>query len=570
MIRRSYSSLLVLCMLAACASNPPGYDAPQQAIRSEMAKASTATVAPAPTPAPVARPDPLAPPPRAAVAQKRFDLAVNNAPAAQVLLSIVSGTPYSMLLPPDLSGTISMNLREVTVMEALQAIRQVYGYEFRVDGTRIAVMPQTMQTRVMQINYLDIKRKSISDVRVISGSVSDGSSTGSTTNSSSGTTTQTSGGSSSNFVANQLTTNTKSDFWTELMSVLQLIIGEGDGRKVVVSPQAGLVVVRAMPSELALVEHYLRSAKLSLERQVILEAKIIEVQLNNQFQAGINWAAFGNGSSGSVSAGPIAPGMTLSNDGSAQIGNIITGVAGQTLSNAITSAGTMFGLVFQSGNFAAVLNLLEQQGKVHVLSSPRISALNNQPAVLKVGTDDFFVTNVSSTVTTGVSSTSTPTVTLQPFFSGILLDVTPSIDDQRQVTLHVHPSVSDVTEVTRRINLGNLGTLTLPLASSKVSETASVVRGQDGQIIALGGLIREALTDDVDQVPVLGGLPVLGSLFRSTGKKMVKRELVILIRPTIVDSNVAWSDDLKGADTRLNKLLELDNLKFDNELRQSK
>ncbi|GAA5179909.1 pilus (MSHA type) biogenesis protein MshL [Niveibacterium umoris] len=571
MIRRYCCAALVLALLSACATRPPAYEAPRESIKAELAQAaSTAPAAAASAPVepklmPSMRIDELPAARRQVEPQPRFDLVVNNAPAAQVLLSIVSGTPYSMILPPDFNGKITMNLRDVTVAEALAAIRQVYGYDFRVEGQRIVVQPQTLQTRVFQASHLDLQRKSVSDVRVISGSVSDGNpsnSSGNSTNSGTSTT-QSSGGSSSSFVANRITSQTKSDFWNEVSTVLAMIIGEGEGRKVVVSPQTGVIVVRAMPQEIAQVETYLRAAKIALERQVILEAKIMEVQLNNQFQAGVNWAAFGHmrsDGSGRYSVGPVSPGTTLSTD-SAAVANTISGIAGQTLANAATSANTLFGLVFQSNNFAAVISLLETQGKVHVLSSPRIAAMNNQAAVLKVGTDDFFVTNISSTTTTSTVSSTTPSVTLQPFFSGISLDVTPSIDENRNVTLHVHPSVSQVKEIQRQINLGTMGTLTLPLASSNVSETDSVVRGQDGQIIALGGLIREALSDDVDQVPVLGSVPLIGPLFRSTNKTVVKRELVILIRPTIVDAATS-SEDVRGADGRMNRLLELDNLSF--------
>ena len=121
------------------------------------------------------------------------------------------------------------------------------------------------------------------------------------------------------------------------------------------------------------------------------------------------------------------------------------GRAGSAVATALAQG--FFGLAFQAANFASLLNFLETQGNVQVLSSPRIATINNQKAVLKVGTDDFFVTNVSSTVTsTGTSSVTTPTITLQPYFSGIALDVTPQIDGENNIVLHVHPSISNVTE----------------------------------------------------------------------------------------------------------------------------
>jgi MSHA biogenesis protein MshL len=326
---------------------------------------------------------------------------------------------------------------------------------------------------------------------------------------------------------------------------------------------SGIIVVRAMPAELNSVAAYLKASQLSIDRQVILEAKIIEVQLNDSFQSGVNWAGFGNLRSSQTSRGSfgvLAPGATLLPDaagGAGQtIGNtLLSSTPGSSLAAAATTAsgiaGSLFGLSFQTDNFAALLNFLESQGSVHVLSSPRIATLNNQKAVLKVGTDDFFVTNITNTITTGTSTTTTPTVTLQPFFSGIALDVTPRIDENDEIILHVHPSVSQVTTVTKTVDTGTGGTLILPLASSSISETDSIVRARDGQIVAIGGLMRQATTDGQS------GLPGLSKkLFGQTSRQTEKRELVILIKPTVVNSDKDWSSDITHSGERMNSMLD--------------
>jgi MSHA biogenesis protein MshL len=178
--------------------------------------------------------------------------------------------------------------------------------------------------------------------------------------------------------------------------------------------------------------------------------------------------------------------------------------------------------------------------------------VNNQKAVLKVGTDEFFVTNVSSTTTTGTATTTTPNVTLQPFFSGVVLDVTPQIDDRGNIILHIHPSVSQVNTVNKAINLGSGGgSLNLPLASSNTSETDSIVRGQDGQIIAIGGLMQTSVSVDKSQVPGAGDVPVLGALFKSKNQTMQKRELVILLKPTIVQGQGTWNNDMLDTQRRM-------------------
>ena len=190
-----------------------------------------------------------------------------------------------------------------------------------------------------------------------------------------------------------------------------------------------------------------------------------------------------------------------------------------------------------------------------MLSSPRVAAVNNQKAVLKIGTDEFFVTGVTTTTNSNATgNTVTPSVTLQPFFSGVVLDVTPQIDDKGNILLHVHPSVSQVTTITKGIDLGSAGSLTLPLAASSTSELDSIVRGQDGQVVAVGGLMRQASTGDVSQVPGAGKIPVLGALFRNKAKTSQKRELVVLIKPTIVDGANSWNQDLLDSSRRIEQL----------------
>jgi MSHA biogenesis protein MshL len=173
--------------------------------------------------------------------------------------------------------------------------------------------------------------------------------------------------------------------------------------------------------------------------------------------------------------------------------------------------------------------------------------------VLKVGTDDFFVTNISSTTTTGTATTTTPNVTLQPFFSGIVLDVTPQIDENDNITLHIHPSISDVKAKTSEIDLGDVGILKLPLASSTVSETDSIVRARDGQVVAIGGLMKSASVNDKAQIPAAGEIPFFGNLFKQTSRSSLKKELVILLKPTIV-KNGDWSQDILQAQERIQRM----------------
>ncbi len=561
---RKITSVIVILWLAGCAPVQPKNDT-YDLINSEMAKAVRTNAKAAP-PADVAAA--LLPPIKIEVpkvskpTEERFSISLNNVPAPQFFMSLVAGTRYSMLVHPDVSGNISVSLKDVTLFEALDAVRELYGYDYTVEGNRIYVKPLSLQTRVFHVNYLTGSRKGTSDIRVTSGSVSDAVTTNGNNNNNNQQN-QTTNPTQNNVVrtldSSKISTSSDTDFWTELKNSLDAIVGSKDGRSVVVSPQSGVVVVRAMWNELRNVDAFLKATQLSVDRQVILDAKILEVQLNDSYQSGVNWAAFRTGGNSGLSAGMISQGGVLQTGGSLAVGATSIDSTAGTFSNPqlesrpgtnllSQTTGSLFGFAFQSSNFAALLSFLQTQGTVHVLSSPRIATLNNQKAVLKVGTDQFFVTNVNTTSgITGVNGTTAPTasVTVQPFFSGVALDVTPQIDDKGNIILHIHPSVSKVTTGHTSVNLGSaIGTLELPLATSDVSETDSVVRGRNGQIFALGGLMRQASTYDNSELPGAGDLPLIGSLFGNRQRVTQKRELVILVKPTIVSGASTWSQDM--------------------------
>jgi MSHA biogenesis protein MshL len=304
---------------------------------------------------------------------------------------------------------------------------------------------------------------------------------------------------------------------------------------------------------------------------VILEAKIIEVTLNDHSQAGVNWAVFGNHGSSRAVVGNVSPGTVLAKAGSNAVSNgellpalVDAGISngslastGSALASAATGGigGSLFAIAIQTANFASLISFLESQGDVHVLSSPRIATINNQVAVLKVGTDEFFVTGVStSTIASTGATTTIPEVTLNPFFSGISLSVMPQIDEHNNITLHIHPQVSDTTTVNKRINVGTGQTISLPLASSKVSETDSIVRAKDGQVIALGGLMQQMTISDRSKVPGLGDSEIVGTAFRQNELKTVKSELIILLKPTVVQSENNWGEDILSTQQRINNL----------------
>ncbi len=328
-----------------------------------------------------------------------------------------------------------------------------------------------------------------------------------------------------------------------------------------VNQMSGTILVRGMPNEHRMIEKMLHAMQVSIDRQVIIEAKIIDVQLNSASQQGINWAGFQNTvqrfsvgantaaiNGAATNGGVITPGTSLGG----LLGNGVIGAA--TAGNAITAAG--LGMAVQFRNFSALISFLQTQGQVHVLSSPRIATLNSQKAVIKVGSEEPFVTSInggSVSTATGVTVVTPPTLNYQPFFSGIALDVTAQIDDLDQITLHVHSMVNSIIEK-QKISMPAAGAALVPFAVNTLSETDSVVKTRDGQVVVIGGLMTQSNQDSRAKVPGLGDIPGVGALFSNGGQNSIKRELVILLKPTVVKEPGRWAEDISAAELRIEAL----------------
>ena len=582
-----------LVLAAACVAPAP-QSTIDEPITQELAKATERKPGAAPQIEPALLPPLRMEMPHAAGVpiDSRFDLSVSNAPAAQVFNSLTAGTRYSMLVHPGVSGAISVNLKDVTLREALDSIRELYGYEYRMDGTRIFVQPAGIQTRIFQVNYLAGQRRGVTQIRVTSNSqietgvtgVGNTTGTGQSTIGSGSSGSQQGGtglpGSPTLREATRLITNHEVTFWSDLCEALVALTfpdataapGGGSNaqpedrtrslcnrrhpqsdRSIVVSPHSGVVVVRATAAELRAVENYLRATRIAVERQVMLEAKIIEVALNDQFQSGINWTAFNNrGAIGQVVATPeTGVGNPV---GSPAYPAGYQGAAASNLLGATQPGGAVFGLALATANFAALITYLESQGTVQVLSSPRIATLNNQKAVIKVGEEQLAVSNISAqrdaAAVVGGPATTIITPTFSPYFDGIVLDVTPQIDDTGLITLHVHPSINNIVPSVIRVPVGAIVPVDVPTAISQTRETDTIVRVPNGTIAAIGGLMRTDVKD------VRGGVPGiadsgLGRLFRNTDRLARKFELVILLKPTVIESDKEWAREANDARVRM-------------------
>jgi MSHA biogenesis protein MshL len=540
MFKKLITGFTAAAILMGCATSMPRGEATRAGIEAALEEAALPPVTPAEVEAAllpevgVELPDPAA-------NNERFDVDTDRTPARTFFMALVKGTPYNMVVHPDVSGRITLSMTSVTVPQVLEVVSDVYGYAYRETRTGFVVLPAAVQSRIFQIDYLNLTRSGISRTRVSFGAISTGG--GSSSRSGQGGSSASQRGSATSQLAGSgIETNYEADFWTELRETLEQIVGTDKGHQVVVNAQSGVIVVRAMPEKLRHVEEYLEIVQGIAQRQVIIEAKIIEVQLNDGFQAGINWTAVAQNSRGDTfTFGQHTPPSGFGGDIEDLGGEPILVQPGEVTTGFInTAVGGAFSMAFDIGDFNSFIELLDAQGETHVLSSPRVSTLNNQKAVIKVGSDEYFVTDISSDTVTGTASATSRDITLTPFFSGIALDVTPQISADGEIILHIHPTVSEVTDQQKVVTVSGESD-TLPLAFSEIRESDSIVKAKSGQIIVIGGLMKKSMRSEVFGTPGFRHIPGIGKLFQSKREIETKTELVILLRAIVADGDDVWT-----------------------------
>lgn len=584
------ATVIILClsMLIACSSNSNKKLITENAVEQVVAQQQEQKKSPANVPAEVSKTlldnQAIVAGGKIKNSYERFDVSVRNVPAHAFFMGLVNGTGVNLVVHPDVNGTITLDLKNVTVDEVLRVTRDIYGYEFKLDRGIYTVYANALRTEVFQINYLDVQRVGVSDTSVMIGRAQTSGGNSNSNSNSGGNNNSTNenasllgmiesaqnsrnganGGSRAAALTpgSRVQTLNRTDFWSSLeRTIVSIIGGENESRSVMVTPQAGMIVVKAMPNELSAVRDFLERSELSVKRQVILEAKILEVRLNEGFEAGVNWGAI----SGQITAAKnLQDGFDLNTDGSTPVNEFRpgrryiyrTGADGSvqqfTEELGLDVGETVAGLI-QVTDITKLLSLLETQGTVQVLSSPRVSTVNNQKAVIRVGSDEYFVTGISSNQTSNAATvTSTPNIELSSFFSGISLDVTPQISENGEVILHIHPVVSEVTDQQKVFTVGDEA-FALPLALRGVRESDSIVKAANGQVIVLGGLMTESSSVADGKRPILGDIPGINALFRTKHKSKAKTELVILLRPIVVDQNT-WDAQLNEVQSSMQQM----------------
>jgi len=448
---------------------------------------------------------------------ERLNISVHDLDAREFFMGLVVDSEANMVVHPDVQGSISLTLKKVTIEQVLTTVHKVYGYDYKKTDIGYIIYPASAQTKIFKIDLLDISRKGESSTHVTFGqSAQDSNSTDSSNNESSGST---SGGS--------IITQTDANFWGELEQSLYALIAGNPEASIALNKQTGVIVARAKPMQLLEIEHFIDATQAQSQRQVILEAKFIEITLDDSHQDGVNWSSIAK-ESGKAFLTSVAP-----------------------LPSAVSQVKDVFITQAQFGDFTAYVQLMATQGKTKILSSPRISTLNNQKAIIKVGKDEYFITDISSDNNSSASTTTTTQdVTWTPFFSGIALDVTPQINARDEVTLHVHPSIT-LVEAQEKSFTVNGAPNSVPLALNTMRESDSIVQAKNGQIIVIGGLMQTIRGEGKNGIPWLSELPYLGWLFRTNTGTGKKTELVILLKPTVITNDRSWDQDLTDSKKRI-------------------
>lgn len=452
--------------------------------------------------------------------QQRFTVSAQDVEVQTILFSLAQEIDQNILIDPAVNQRASVDLKDVTLEEALDGLLTPLKLTYEFDGNFIRVRPLRMETRTFTLNYIISQRQGSSNLESSSGSELTGGGISGGGSSSSGNTRATS----------SIVSQEEANIWKEIENGLEQIIGvAGQGTPsgptsttgtsgasasapviasagfFAINKQSGVIVVRSFPDTLMQVAEFLEAVEGSSHRQVFIQAKILEINLKDEYQLGIDWQT----------VSPInVLSETTSNFGNADAAStVLQGAAGLT-----------YGLSNSKVNL--VIDALSEQGSVTVLSSPKIATLNNQRAVIKVGTEDvFFIPTVSP-----ASQNQAAFTTFQPntVTIGIILDVVPQISANGMVMMSINTSISEKV----RDAISPDGRNRVPVLD--VRESNSVVLAQNGQTIIIGGLMKNKSQKENDRLPILGDIPLLGRLFQKQKDFSNKTELVIMLTPEVM------------------------------------
>lgn len=481
------------------------------------------------------------------IPEKLYSFFVRDADIQEVLLAFSRESELNIVIDPELSGKVTIDLKRVTMKEFLDAVLSPLGWTYSIDGRFVKILRPQLETRLFTLNYISTKRSGKREIYASTGGgLQTGAFAGQQTGALPGQQTAVSPGSSNTGYSN-LTSVDEVDLWDEIEKGLEAIIfgsvnekarqvtsesekmtltrTDGKGKKLVINKSTGIILAADYPTNLNKVASFLETIEGSSQRQVTIQAKIIEVILSDAFREGINWKV--------IEGLPRFVNLSWGLTDKAKTTGFPGGSSPSSTGNTISTPGTFkvapFGGVLAIGTggsevlLSDIVQAISEQGDVKVLSSPTISTLNNQKAIIRVANQDvFFITGAVSTQTTVTQFIQPMTIDI-----GIILDVTPQISEDGSIIMNIHPSVTDKFGE----KLSPDGRSTFPLLS--VRETDTTVKVRDGQTIIIAGLMQEKTEETFIGVPGLKSIPLLGGLFRYKAETKRNSELVIMITPTL-------------------------------------
>lgn len=550
------SCALIATMVMSCAATPHTKGVPAATVAAEK----PAGMALQPNAAP-----PMPPPPRQSGKSETFNVTVRDVPVADVLFVLARDAHLSLDISPRVVGQVTLIAVDQTLPQILSRIAEQVAMRYEFRDSSIVVKADTPYDRQYKIDYVNIERESKSASN-ISTQIQAGSN-GQVTIGAGGASGSSGGGGSGDTTNNnstaQLTSNTRNQFWRSLTQNVKALVGDNtpltagtngggpqlsaaspaaaspDASFVVANAETGLLVVRATGRQHERVQQYLDMMLRSAHRQVLIEATVAEVQLSDQYQQGINWQKLNSGSFKATQQpmGPAPlPGGSVPSSGP---GGITYPPSTSPLPNP-----SMLVLQYVSapgsflGNVSAAVSLLESFGTVKVLSSPKLSVLNNQTAFLKVVDNRiYFTINVQVTPGTTVGTQPVVTYTSTPATVpvGFVMSVTPSIDETGMVSMDVRPTISRILDYVNDPNpaLAQANVVS-QIPEIQTREIESLLRVRSGDIAVMGGLMQDVINKSSDEVPFVGRIPWLGNLFKYRNDTHTKSELVIFLRPVVI------------------------------------
>jgi general secretion pathway protein D len=519
------ASLGIATLIVACgATNPPTIS--EGHIKSEPVKKQKGSI-----PETVNQ-VPALPRPGTRKKLETYTVVVNQVPVRELLFSMARDADLNLDIDNDISGKITMNAIDQTLPKILDRIESQTNITYFLEDDTLKVMADKPYLYTYNISYLNIHRISGGNVSI---STEIGTTGGGISKGGSGGGGKGGGSGSDNKASSKVENRSSNDFWTTITKNIIAILDEDNSNKsasaaqrvssnnIIVNRESGVIAVRATGKKHKVIKKFIDQVVGNVQRQVLIEATIAEVQLSDTYQAGIDWSL--------VSETTTVGGQTVLKKGAIQ--SVLAGELGSAPFLQLATAGTV------NGNpLNITLKALEAFGDVKVLSSPKVMALNNQTAILKVVDNEvYFTTNVevdSGSVnqnSTIVVDTDVNTVPI-----GFVMSVTPYIDEDKVVSLNVRPTISRIIRFVNDPNpiLAEQGVVSqIPVI--QVREIETMLKINDSETAVIGGLMQDQINKETRGVPLLSSIPLLGALFSYNTEEYVKSELVIFIRPVVME-----------------------------------